>query len=122
MQLSLAMATARGHELGEKCADKAERVTRTAWRARAFSWLVMWGMKNRDREPFTSEAFVDEYAEDPCYAQPHDERAWGPVVRRALVAGVLTFLDSKGRRKKGHGSRCARYIATGKRPTEVFGE
>ena len=117
-QLALDLARAQGLDAAEACAANADRKNPPGWQALAFAYLTRWCKERPRSEPFTSEDISDAYAADSNFVQPHDQRAWGAVIKRAIDQGFIVFHDSKGHRRKGHGSRCDRYRATHKRLTE----
>lgn len=102
----------------EACAEKADRVNPPGWTDLAFAYFVRWCQGKRG-QVITAEDVTDEYAMDANFVQPHDDRAWGAVIKRAIKAGVIVYVDPYGRRRKGHGSYCPRYRITGRRPTEL---
>lgn len=118
-QIALDLARARGDEAMQACAAKADRVNPPGWTDLAFAYLVRWCQQRSRGDIVTAEDVSDDYGRDANFVQPHDDRAWGAVVKRALKEKVLVYHDSQGRRRRGHGSRCDRYRVTGKRPTEL---
>lgn len=123
-QLSIDDAIAQGEQAMQACAANADRKNPPGWTALAFAWVVKWAMARcaagNQGVPFTAEDFVDDITRDPQFSPSHDERAWGAVVKRAIRLGVIEVYDFKGQRRKGHGSDCKRYVATGKKPTEIY--
>lgn len=118
-QFAIDLARAKGIEAGEACAAKADRLNPPGWQDLAFAYLVRWCQQRPRSEPFTAEDISDAYDADANFVQPHDQRSWGSIIRRAKKAGVIAFKDPHGRRRKGNGSRCDRYVATHKRATEL---
>jgi hypothetical protein len=122
LQLGLELARAEGEEGMRAVAAKAESLSPGVTDV-MYAFLVKWCMARSRGDRFTAEAISDAYAADASYVQPHDQRAWGPVVTKALNKNVLRWIDNNGVRRKGHGSKgCKRYVScvAGKRATEVL--
>lgn len=69
-----------GHELAEKCADKAG----DEWRKKA---MLAFVRAAKTKEIFTTGS-VRRDVEEMGY-RPHDSRAWGAIARRALKDGIV---------------------------------
>lgn len=119
-KLTLDQAIAKGEEGMRAAAANAER-QHTGWQDIAFSFVCKWAARRKVTDVFTAEDFVDEYVDDACFVQPPDDRAFGPVVKRAIANGIIGYVDTKGRRRKGNGSKCDRYrsLVVGRRWTEI---
>lgn len=118
-QLSIELARVAGERAMQACAEKAERAA-PGWLDLAFAYFVRWCQLRGVGQVMMPEEVALEYRADGNFVQAHDDRSWGAVVKRAIKTGVIEYHDSRGRRLRGHGSRCDRYRITGKKPTEVL--
>lgn len=76
------------------------------WRDLAYTYLVSYC--RRHGEIFTGEDAVDASKRDRMIEPPND-KAWGGVIKRAALAGVIVKVDTNGVRRKGHTSPCPRW-------------
>ena len=96
-QISIDFARALGTEAGERCADKAEQVVE-GFRETAAAFMVAY---LRQHGVSTSELMTD--AAKLAGIEPHDDRAFGPVIATLARKKLIEF-DGFCARRKGHGT------------------
>ena len=89
----------------QRAFDHAEEEVKH-WGDLAYTFLVSYCRSQG--EIFTGEDVTDA-SKARGLIQPPNDKAWGRVIRRAALRGVVGRVDNEGVRRKGHASPCPRW-------------
>lgn len=104
-QLTIDDAIAARDKGMQQALDHAEEEVKH-WRDLALVYLSSFARSNRG--VFTGEDVCDA-SKEAGLIQPPTDKAWGSVMRKGALRGLIEKVDNEGVRRKGHASPCPRW-------------